>query len=74
MKNMVNKAERSAQLRAAKVIASKLWSALQSAERLAKTLAGAADAEYRDCSCCSAEREAQFPPHANTHWPVSRTH
>ena len=37
-----------------------LWSALQGAERHAKSLASAADAEYRDCSCCDAEREAQW--------------
>ena len=40
---------------------SKLWSALQGAKRHAKSLAGVADAEYRDCSCCGAEREAQCP-------------
>ena len=33
--------------------------ALQGAERHAKVLAGAADAEYRDCSCCGAERRAE---------------
>ena len=33
--------------------------ALQGAERHAKFLAGAADAEYRDCSCCGAERRAE---------------
>jgi hypothetical protein len=32
---------------------------LQGTERHAKSTAGTADAEYRDCSCCSAEREAQ---------------
>ena len=32
---------------------------LQGAERHAKSLAGAADAEYRDCSCRGAEREAE---------------
>ena len=35
------------------------WLALQGAERHAKFLAGAADAEYRDCSCCGAERRAE---------------
>ena len=35
------------------------WFALQGAERYAKVLAGAADAEYRDCSCFGAEREAE---------------
>ena len=39
----------------------KLWSALQGAGRYAKSLAGAADAEYRDCSCCGAQREAESP-------------
>ena len=51
--------ERLARIRVAKIKKSKLGSALQGAERHAKTLAGAADAEYRDCSCCGAEREAQ---------------
>ena len=53
------KAERLAQLRRAKVKNSKLWFPLQGAERNAKPLAGAADAEYRDCSCCGAERGAE---------------
>jgi len=35
------------------------WSALQGAERHARHLAVAADAEYRDCSCRGAKREAQ---------------
>ena len=35
------------------------WSALQGAERHAKFLAVPLDAEYRDCSCRSAGREAQ---------------
>ena len=35
------------------------WSTMQGAERHARFLAGAADAEYRDCSCRSAEREAE---------------
>ena len=39
----------------------RLWPALQGAERHAKSLAGAADAEYRDCSCGGAEREAEWP-------------
>ena len=56
---MVRKAECLAQLRATEVRNSKLWFALQAAQRHAKTLAGAADAEYRDCSCCGAQREAQ---------------
>ena len=33
---------------------------MQGAERHAKPQARAADAEYRDCSCPSAEREAQL--------------
>ena len=37
------------------------WSVLQGAERHARHLAVAADAEYRDCSCRGAEREAQSP-------------
>ena len=37
------------------------WSALQGAERHARHLAVAADAEYRDCSCRGAKREAQSP-------------
>ena len=37
----------------------KQWSALQGAQRHAKSLAGAADAEYRDCSCRGAEQEAE---------------
>ena len=37
----------------------RLWSALQGAERHAKSLAPTADAEYRDCSCRGAEREAE---------------
>jgi hypothetical protein len=37
-----------------------MWlSALQGAERHAKSLAVTADAGYRDCSCRSAERHAQ---------------
>ena len=36
-----------------------LWSTLQGAERHARLVACAADAEYRDCSCRSAEREAE---------------
>ena len=35
------------------------WPTLQGAERHAKSLAGAADAAYRDCSCRGAEREAE---------------
>jgi hypothetical protein len=35
------------------------WSALQGAERHAKLLAGAADAEYRDCSCRGAWQAAE---------------
>ena len=35
------------------------WCAPQGAERHAKSLASAADAGYRDCSCCGAEREAE---------------
>ena len=35
------------------------WRSLQGAERHARSAAGAADAEYRDCSCGGAEREAQ---------------
>ena len=34
--------------------------ALQGARRHAEVQAGAADAEYRDCSCRSAERQAQW--------------
>ena len=41
---------------------SALRSALQGAKRHAKFLAGAADAEYRDCSCCGAERRAESLP------------
>ena len=36
------------------------WSTLQGAERHAKSLAGAADPEYRDCSFPGAEREAKL--------------
>ena len=39
---------------------SKSWSVLQGAERHAMSFAGAADAGYRDCSCRSAEREAEW--------------
>jgi len=39
------------------------WYALQDAERHARISACAADAEYRDCSCRSAKREAQSLPH-----------
>jgi hypothetical protein len=39
------------------------WSALQGAERHAMTLALTADAEYRDCSCPGAEREAEWSAH-----------
>ena len=35
------------------------WRLLQSAERHARSVACAADAEYRDCSCGGAAREAQ---------------
>ena len=52
-------AECFAQLRRAKVKNSKLGFPLQGAERHAKSLAGPADAEYRDCSCCGAERGAE---------------
>ena len=38
---------------------SRWWSALQGAERHAKSVARAADAGYRDCSCRGAEREAE---------------
>ena len=38
---------------------SRSWPTLQGAERHAKSLAGAADAGYRDCSCSGAEREAE---------------
>ena len=37
-----------------------MWALLQGARRHAKTEAGAADAEYRDCSCRSAERQTQW--------------
>ena len=37
----------------------RLWPALQGAERPARFVPCAADAEYRDCSCRSAEREAE---------------
>ena len=36
-----------------------LWRVLEGTERRAKAWAGAADAKYRDCSCSSAEREAE---------------
>jgi len=36
------------------------WSALQGEERHAKSWAGAADAEYRDCSFPGVAREAQW--------------
>ena len=39
-----------------------LQSALQGAERHASFLARAADAEYRDCSCCGAKRRAESLP------------
>ena len=42
-----------------KATSSKAWSALQGAERHAKSFAGAADAEYRDCSCRGAEQAAE---------------
>ena len=44
-----------------RVIAKKssLWSALQGAERHARSAVRAADAGYRDCSCRGAEREAE---------------
>ena len=35
------------------------WRSLQSAERHARSAAGATDAEYRDCSCGRTVREAQ---------------
>ena len=35
------------------------WSALQGAQRHARSAVSAADAGYRDCSCCGAEREAE---------------
>ena len=35
------------------------WRSLQGAERHARSAAGAADAEYRNCSCGGAAREAQ---------------
>ena len=38
---------------------SSVWSALQGAERHARSAVRAADAEYRDCSCSDAEREAE---------------
>ena len=37
----------------------RLWRSLQGAERHARSAAGAADAEYRDCSCGGAARDAQ---------------
>ena len=37
------------------------WRSLQGAERHARPAAGAADAEYRDCSCSGAARKAQSP-------------
>ena len=39
------------------------WFTVQGAERHARLLACAADAEYRDCSCRGAEREAQSLAH-----------
>ena len=59
MKNMVSQAECLTHLRGAEAKNLKLWSALQGAERHAKFLAGAADAEYRDCSCRGAQREGE---------------
>ena len=59
MKNMVSKAESLAKFLEATVRNAKLWSALEGAQRHAKPLAGTADAEYRDCSCCGAQREAE---------------
>ena len=59
METRINKTERVKQLRDAEVKKPKLWSALQGAERHAKSMARAADAEYRDCSCCGAQREAE---------------
>ena len=40
--------------------------ALQGAQRHAKFLTGAADAEYRDCSCRGALREAECPTQENS--------
>ena len=59
MENEVKKAKRLTQRRASKIKKSKLRCALQGAERHAKSLAGPADAEYRGCSCCGAQREAE---------------
>ena len=44
---------------------------MQGVERHAKFLARAADAEYRDCSCRGAEREAESFPHKDhsVAWP-----
>ena len=40
-----------------------IWrSKLQGAQRHAKSLIGAADAEYRDCSCGGEQREAEWLP------------
>ena len=36
------------------------WRTPQGAKRYARSLVGAADAGYRDCSCPSAEREAEW--------------
>ena len=58
---MVSKGRVSCAALRAEVKGSKLWFALQGAQRHAKSLAGAADAEYRDCSCCGAQQEAESP-------------
>ena len=44
---------------------------MQGVERRAKFLAPAADAEYRDCSCCGAEWEAESLPYKSNSiaWP-----
>ncbi len=41
------------------------WSAPQGAERTALSVADAADAEYRDCSCGGAAREAEWSASKN---------
>ena len=49
------------------------WSALQGAKRHAKSSAGTADAEYRDCSCRGAEWEAQSLAHRSSSLGQPRT-
>ena len=57
----VSQVENLGHLQATEFKNSRAWSALQGAERHARFPAGAADAEYRDCSCRDGEPQAQCP-------------